>query len=84
MSSFIDSQSGIQQDSLLRKRINTLELYIARLENIKNNTLDFELAKSIAEIMSENTEILLKRNDLVSISTVSESLLNAKHKDHHR
>ena len=78
MSSFIDSQSGIQQDSLLRKRINTLELYIARLENIKNNTLDFELAKSIAEIMSENTEILLKRNDLVSISTVSESLLNAK------
>ena len=28
--------------------------------------------------MSENTEILLKRNDLVSISTVSESLLNAK------
>ena len=78
MSSFIDSQSGIQQDSVLRKRINTLELYIARLENIKNNTLDFELAKSIAEIMSENTEILLKRNDLVSISTVSESLLNAK------
>ena len=78
VSSFIDSQSGIQQDSLLRKRINTLELYIARLENIKNNTLDFELAKSIAEIMSENTEILLKRNDLVSISTVSESLLNAK------
>ncbi len=78
MSSYIDSQSGIQQDSLLRKRINTLELYIARLENIKNNTLDFELAKSIAEIMSENTEILLKRNDLVSISTVSESLLNAK------
>ena len=77
-SSFIDSQSGIQQDSVLRKRINTLELYIARLENIKNNTLDFELAKSIAEIMSENTEILLKRNDLVSISTVSESLLNAK------
>ena len=72
MSSFIDSQSGIQKDSLLRKRINTLELYIARLENIKNNTLDFELAKSIAEIMSENTEILLKRNDLVSISTVSE------------
>ena len=78
MSSYIDSQSGIQQDSLLRKRINTLELYIARLENIKNNTLNFELAKSIAEIMSENTEILLKRNDLVSISTVSESLLNAK------
>ena len=78
ISSFIDSQSGIQQDSVLRKRINTLELYIARLENIKNNTLDFELAKSIAEIMSENTEILLKRNDLVSISTVSESLLNAK------
>ena len=78
VSSFIDSQSGIKQDSLLRKRINTLELYIARLENIKNNTLDFELAKSIAEIMSENTEILLKRNDLVSISTVSESLLNAK------
>ena len=78
VSSFIDSQSGIQQDSVLRKRINTLELYIARLENIKNNTLDFELAKSIAEIMSENTEILLKRNDLVSISTVSESLLNAK------
>ena len=78
MSSFIDSQSGIQQDSVLRKRINTLELYIARLENIKNNTLNFELAKSIAEIMSENTEILLKRNDLVSISTVSESLLNAK------
>ena len=78
MSSFIDSQSGIQQDSVLRKRINTLELYIARLENIKNKTLDFELAKSIAEIMSENTEILLKRNDLVSISTVSESLLNAK------
>ena len=78
MSSFIDSQSGIQQDSVLRKRINTLELYIARLENIKNNTYDFELAKSIAEIMSENTEILLKRNDLVSISTVSESLLNAK------
>ena len=78
MSSFIDSQSGIQQDSVLRKRIKTLELYIARLENIKNNTLDFELAKSIAEIMSENTEILLKRNDLVSISTVSESLLNAK------
>ena len=78
MSSFIDSQSGIQQDSVLRKRINTLELYIARLENKKNNTLDFELAKSIAEIMSENTEILLKRNDLVSISTVSESLLNAK------
>ena len=78
VSSFIDSQSGIQQDSLLRKRINTLELYIARLENIKNNTLNFELAKSIAEIMSENTEILLKRNDLVSISTVSESLLNAK------
>ena len=78
VSSFIDSQSGIQQDSLLRKRINTLELYIARLENIKNKTLDFELAKSIAEIMSENTEILLKRNDLVSISTVSESLLNAK------
>ena len=78
VSSFIDSQSGIKQDSLLRKRINTLELYIARLENKKNNTLDFELAKSIAEIMSENTEILLKRNDLVSISTVSESLLNAK------
>ena len=78
VSSFIDSQSGIQQDSVLRKRINTLELYIARLENIKNNTLNFELAKSIAEIMSENTEILLKRNDLVSISTVSESLLNAK------
>ena len=78
MSSFIDSQSGIQQDSVLRKRINTLELYIARLENVKNNTLDFELAKSIAEIMSENTEILLKRNDLISISTVSESLLNAK------
>ncbi len=78
MSSFIDSQSGIQQDSVLRKRINTLELYIARLENTKNNTLEFELAKSIAEIMSENTEILLKRNDLISISTVSESLLNAK------
>ena len=78
MSSFIDSQSGMQQDSVLRKRINTLELYIARLDNIKNNFLDFELAKSIAEIMSENTEILLKRNDLVSISTVSESLLNAK------
>jgi len=78
MSSFIDSQSGIQQDSVLRKRINTLELYIARLENIKNNTLNFELAKSIAEIMSENTEILLKRNDLVSISTVSEELLSAK------
>ena len=78
MSSYIDSQSGIQQDSLLRKRINTLKLYIARLENIKNNTLNFELAKSIAEIMSENTEILLKRNDLISISTVSESLLNAK------
>ena len=78
VSSFIDSQSGMQQDSVLRKRINTLELYIARLENLKNNTLDFELAKSIAEIMSENTEILLKRNDLISISTVSESLLNAK------
>ena len=78
MSSFIDSQSGMQQDSALRKRINTLELYISRLENLKNYTLNFELAKSIAEIMSENTEILLKRNDLVSISTVSESLLNAK------
>ena len=78
MSSFIDSQSGMQQDSLLRKKIKTLELYISSLENLKNYTLNFELAKSIAEIMSENTEILLKRNDLVSISTVSESLLNAK------
>ena len=28
--------------------------------------------------MSEDTEILLKRNDLVAISTVSENLLNAK------
>ena len=78
MSSFIDSQSGMQQDSLLRKKIKTLELYISSLENLKNYTLNFELAKSIAEIMSEDTEILLKRNDLVAISTVSENLLNAK------
>ena len=78
MSSFIDSQSGMQQDSLLRKKIKTLELYISSLENLKNYTLNFELAKSIAEIMSEDTEILLKRNDLVAISTVSENLLNNK------
>ena len=78
MSSFIDSQSGMQQDSVLRKKIKTLELYISSLENLKNYTLNFELAKSIAEIMSEDTEILLKRNDLVAISTVSENLLNAK------
>ncbi len=76
MSSFIDAQSGVQQDSLLRKKIKTLELYISSLENQKN--YPFELAKSIAEIMSENTEILIKRNDLVAISTVSEKLLNAK------
>ena len=78
MSSFIDSQSGMQQDSVLRKKIKTLELYISSLENLKNYSLNFELAKSIAEIMSEDTEILLKRNDLVAISTVSENLLNAK------
>ena len=78
ISSFIDSQSGMQQDSALRKKIKTLELYISSLENQKNYTLNFELAKSIAEIISENTEILIKRNDLVAISTVSEKLLNAK------
>ena len=78
ISSFIDSQSGMQQDSVLRKKIKTLELYISRLENQKNYTLNFELAKSIAEMISENTEILIKRNDLVAISTVSEKLLNAK------
>ena len=78
ISSFIDSQSGMQQDSVLRKKIKTLELYISSLENQKNYTLNFELAKSIAEIISENTEILIKRNDLVAISTVSEKLLNAK------
>ena len=65
-SSFIDAQSGIQKDSELRKKIKTLEFYIASLENKKNNDLNFSLARRIADSIDPKNNKILKEIDIAN------------------
>ncbi len=74
-SRIIDTQSGIQKDSELRKKIKTLEFYIASLQNKKNNDSNFSLARKIAQGMDQKNNKILKEIDVAN-----KKLIEAKSK----
>ncbi len=74
LSSLIDLQSGIINDSDLRKKIKTLDFYIKNIESKEDKDLNFVLARNIA--LSINNKTML--NNLKELDIIYSKLLEAK------